>query len=519
MRMVSTVTSEMSFRRRLWLVGLSAVLCVLAFPRMYWWGCAWFGFIPLFFSLEGVSKARAFLLGYVFGVVFWTGTVSWLMHVTVAGQIILILYLSFYPAFFCAISSRWKLSSSSEALWCVPAVWVLLEYVRSHALTGFGWALLGYSQTPALAMIQIADIAGAYGVSFMVLLVNMLFYQAIGIFARKDHAPSSALKSVNLALGLAMVAATIVYGWVSLRRDFSRVTPSSRVVVIQPNIPQELKWYAPARQFIIDTYVRMNRQAAAAGTDLIIWPEAALPGVLGVDQEMAREYHAVLARTGVPVLFGAVRLEQDRYYNSALLSGKDGIIETRYDKMHLVPFGEYVPLKKFLPWLEAVVPIGDMTAGSEYVCFPNGGLVFAALICFEDVFPEISREFVRRGADVLVNMTNDAWYMYSSAAEQHFQASIFRAVENRRYLVRSANTGVSGFVNPQGRVLEAVRTQRGDLIFGQGQAQCVVHAPEVKETFYTRYGDVFVLLCCGVIGLGACAEWFRRRGEKRFYAA
>lgn len=513
--MLRPVITPVSTRHRLFLAGLAGVLCTLAFPRTYWWWCAWIGLIPLFFSIEQTTRPRAFLAGYAYGIVFWTATVSWLMHVTAAGMILLVLYLSLYPAIFCFFCARWNLSSSPAGFFAAPALWVILEYVRSHALTGFGWALLGYSQAPALAVIQIADMTGPYGVSFLVVLINLLLYR---IF-RAARGLQSAGHTAQIAVtGIAVIlcAASVTYGYAALRRDYSRAAPSSRVIVIQPNIPQELKWYAPARSFIADTYARMNKQASFGNTGLIIWPEAALPGILGEaqDREMEREFFAMFADAGVPVLFGAVRIQDGEYFNSALLTDKTGNIETRYDKIHLVPFGEYVPLKKALPFLEAVVPIGDMSRGTDYVLFGNNGLRFAALICFEDVFPELARAFVLKGADVLVNITNDAWYMHTAAAEQHFQASIFRAVENRRYLARSANTGVSGFVDPHGRVIGAVRSDQGDLIFGQGESACEVRAPAQGLTLYGRYGDMFVLFCCGILG-GAIVSWRISRGGKK----
>jgi apolipoprotein N-acyltransferase len=234
---------------------------------------------------------------------------------------------------------------------------------------------------------------------------------------------------------------------------------------------------------------------------LIIWPEAASPGLFGQDDDIFERFYALTKKIKIPILLGAVTRSKDIFFNSALLIGSDGRIAGRYDKLHLVPFGEYIPLKKFLPFLETVVPIGDINAGKEYTIFqirnPKSQIrnKFAVLICFEDLFPELSREFVKRGAGFLVNITNDAWYKSSTAPYQHLQASVLRAVENRVTLARAANTGISGFISPHGKIISLVRDKYRRNIFIDGFDTEYVSPGKGELSFYTRFGDIFIACC------------------------
>jgi apolipoprotein N-acyltransferase len=262
-----------------------------------------------------------------------------------------------------------------------------------------------------------------------------------------------------------------------------------------------LKWDTNAKAYILDRYSELTEKATSLHPDLIVWPEASSPGIWGEDDSVFQEIFALSKKTKIPLLIGTVARDNDEYFNSALLIRPSGEIAGRYDKLHLVPFGEYIPLKKILPFLETVVPIGDITAGREYTVFkiPSAKFQiptkFSVLICFEDLFPELSREFVKRGANFLINITNDAWYKKTSAAYQHLQASVFRAVENRVFLVRSANTGVSAFIGPDGEIISKVSDKSGRDIFISGidtQELAVLNKP---FTIYTPYGDFFPAAC------------------------
>jgi len=290
-----------------------------------------------------------------------------------------------------------------------------------------------------------------------------------------------------------------------------------RVSIIQGNIPQELKWSGESEDFIFDRYLELTSKAQKDKPDLIIWPEASLPVVLEEDITYYDSLSRLVKEDKVPLLFGAVTQRDGLYYNSALLIAKDGGLAGRYDKVHLVPFGEYIPLRDVFPFLQTVVPIGDIEAGKDYVLFkfPNPKSQIqnklGVLICFEDLFPEISREYAKRGADLLVNITNDAWYKYTSAPYQHLQASVFRAVENRLPLARCANTGVSCFISADGRIIAVVRNSLGEDIFIRGFLTQDITGVKIDPTFYTRFGDLFPGICLLLTVYGIIRKFLKKR--------
>ncbi len=460
----------------------------------------------MFFAIEGKSRFKAFLLSYFTGVIFWWGIIYWLVYVTFIGTVILILYLSVYFGLFGVLLRTHELTNSrTNKLIIIPSLWVLLEYIRSHLFTGFPWALLGYSQYLNLTVIQIADITGVWGVSFLVMMVNVLVYKVIG------HGSWVIGKKQNLLLAILLLFLSLGYGIYKLHLSpITYYLSPIKISVIQGNISQELKWNKSSRDFIIDKYFSLSKEALKDKPDLIIWPEAALPVVLEEEPHYYEMVKDFVKEAKVPLLFGAVTLRGNIYYNSALLISAGGRLLGKYDKLHLVPFGEYIPLRKALSFLETIVPIGDFSSGKEYIVFilPNTyHLVpakFSVLICFEDLFPDLSREFVRRGAGFLVNITNDAWFKRTSSPYQHLCASVFRAVENRVFLVRSANTGVSGFIAPTGKIVSLVGDKFGNNIFISGYKSQEISLSKQSHSFYTRYGNIFVTACllfvlCGII--------------------
>ena len=394
------------------LSALSGILLALPFCLGRLWIFAWFGFVPLFFALRDKNRLQSFLLSYLCGIVFWSITIYWLIHVTLLGQILLILYLSFYFGIFGLFVSRPSSLVLRFTFLFIPSLWVLLEYLRAHLLSGFGWALLGYSQYLNLPIIQIADIFGAYGVSFLVMMGNVAVYRLVVTRAQGHKSTRKAIKC-----GIAvLICIFIVLGYGYFRLYESRVTNHQtrtmfNISVIQGNIPQELKWTPGAEGFILDRYLGLSQEAAKDRPDLIIWPEASVPGFLGEDEWVFKAIFEKTKSIGIPILAGTVVREDEKYYNSALLIDKQGEIAARYDKLHLVPFGEYIPLKNTFKFLETIVPIGDFSPGRDYTIFRlsefrgasehqsiRAPAKFSVLICFEDTIPEISRGFVRRGS-------------------------------------------------------------------------------------------------------------------------
>ncbi|MFA5100714.1 MAG: apolipoprotein N-acyltransferase, partial [Candidatus Omnitrophota bacterium] len=456
---------------------------------------AWLAFVPFFLALENSSKTQALVSAYISGVVFWLGTVYWLVHVTLAGMLVIVLYLALYWGVFGFVISWQGVFRRRTSVFFIPAMWVLLEYCRGYALTGFPWSLLAYSQSQTLAVIQFADITGAWGVSFVVMMANAAIY----IVLKNIRHGHSGMKA-PVVVACCLLLCVYLYGVFRLHPP-DRVSGAPgghiKISVVQGNIPQELKWDRYAQDYIIQRYSALSQGAAGDAPDLIVWPEAAVPVILGQGSAYLGSLQEFVNARRVNLLAGAVTSRNTMFYNSAVLL-QPGAGAEIYDKIHLVPFGEYIPLRQVFGFLETIVPIGEAQKGTDYHVFrPDPlnnapGYAFSALICYEDVFPELSRRMVNKGAQFLVTVTNDAWYQRTAAPYQHFQSSVFRAVENRVWMVRSANTGVSGFIRPDGSVEGLVQDSAGNTIFVGGYLTRDIEIRTRPHTVYTRLGDWFV---------------------------
>lgn len=485
---------------------IAAVLLSLSFSSFNLGILSWCGFIPLLIALEDKSLRQSFLIACFCGVIFWAATIYWLIHVTLIGQIILILYLAIYFGLFGVAVYLSRFFSFFNRLFFVTSSWVLLEYLRSYLFTGFPWSLIAFSQYKNLLLIQIADFSGAWGVSFLVVLMNVGFYLILRNKSQKKI----------LVVCVTLLSLSLIYGFYQLNSN-SKISASAKalkVSVVQGNIPQHLKWNRQAIDFILNNYKEVTIRAAKDKPDLVIWPEASVPGLFGQDEREFAEVFNLARVQNINLLVGAVSQVKEDYFNSALLINSSGQLVDTYNKLHLVPFGEFIPFKKTFPFLETIAPIGDITAGKKYTIFKqpadtfaspkaelstnsaqSDGIGFGVLICFEDLFPELSRQFIKNGAKFLVNITNDAWYKEGSAPYQHFAASVFRAVENHVYLARAANTGISGIIDPNGRIIAKVSDGKGKEIFVKGCSSQKIYLLDTKPTFYNRFGDVFIIFC------------------------
>lgn len=476
---------------------LSALLLAVSFPRPGWGFLAWVAFLPWFFALqrEKDKPLVCFFLSYLAGIVFFFGCLWWVAYVTGIGFVVLALCLGLYFAFFgflfCLTAACCE--NKLKTLLLVPCLWVSLEYARSHFLTGFGWALAGYSQYSALPVIQISDITGVYGVSFLVLWVNT------GLWMLVEKEGRGAKRGIIFCL-VFFPALALGYGYTRLSYcppEISRV----KISTIQGNIPQTMKWDAAAREDILQRYFRLTATAASERPQLIVWPETSVPGFLENDPQMKQRLAELSERISPSALLAGAPFmdEAGRIYNRAALFSQ-GQIRQHYDKIHLVPFGEFIPWYGFFSRFAFADLIGNFTAGKDWTVFSfpaadsSGTVQAGVLICFEDVFPHLARRFAQRGAQVLINITNDAWFGDSGEPYQHLEASVFRAVENRVNLVRSANTGISCFITPRGEISSRVEDASGRdlLVEGSKTAQLsIVSFP----SFYSRFGDVFSWLC------------------------
>ena len=482
-------------RKSLALACVSALLLVFSFPAYNCEFLAWVAFVPLFFAIEKANRVQAFIAAYISGAIFWLGSIYWLVHVTLAGMLVLVSYLALYWGFFGFVIVGQDASRRRMGVFFIPAAWVLLEYFRSYFLTGFPWALLAYSQSQTLAVIQVADITGAWGVSYLVMMANVAIYVLL-----KQARRGPVVKKTPVVIAGCVLLCVYGYGIFRLHPDVRSSDRSVRhvkVSVIQGDIPQELKWDQYARDYIVQQYAALSQQAARDVPDLVVWPEAAVPAILDEKSAYWSGLKEFVGFRRVSLLTGAVTSRNAVYYNSAVLL-QPGSDPALYDKIHLVPFGEYIPLRTVFGFLETIVPIGEVQRGSDYRVFKLGTPgqtalpAFSSLICFEDVFPELSRRFVNAGARFLVTVTNDAWYRQTSAPYQHFQSSVFRAVENRVWMVRSANTGVSGFIRPDGTIEGLVCDAAGRTIFVPGYLTREIGLSSGAVTVYTKFGDWFI---------------------------
>lgn len=411
-----------------------------------------------------------------------------------------------YPALFALAAGRAVRSFGVAGVWLAPFLWVASEWLRSSTAFAFPWVLLGTSQARVLPLVQASSVVGVYGLSWIVALVGSAA-AAVSLSRRRRH-----LWGAIGALGLIVIM--FAAGTVRLRRsELLQQGRPLRVGIVQGDVEQDVKWDAGYRQPILDRHLQLSRRVLAMRPGLVIWPESSTPFYFDVEAILAEPIRRLAAETRTPFIVGTDELERSpsgtRYYNAAVLVGPEGRSQGSYRKMQLVPFGEYVPLKRLLffvgPLVEAV---SDFSPGTEPRVFDIGGSRRVSVaICYESVYPWLARAFVERGSELLGIITNDAWFGRSSAAYQHFDQGAIRAVEEGRFVVRAANTGISGVVDPYGRALIETPLFQPDAL-----------AVDVRlldgRTFYSLHGDLIVwlslLVAAGVIVVPVLA---RRRAR------
>jgi apolipoprotein N-acyltransferase len=491
------------------------LLLTAAFPKLSLDMLVWVALVPILFFLRDLSAKKGFRIGFTAGLVHYLTLLYWLVGtMDTYGQLPFVLsvsilfclaaYLALYFALFCAAITRLT-RRPSVFLIGAPALWVSLEYLRTHLLSGFPWGLVGYTLFKRLSMIQIADLAGVYGVSFVIVLVNA----AVTLILQRKRAWPTRPVSGPLVMGVAVSAVLVmVWGYGTWRighfASVEKQVSGVPVAVVQGNIDQARKWDPAFQAATVDKYIRLSRLTLAQHPDLVVWPETATPFYLFSEPALTDRVMDAIGQCGTDFLIGSPSFSIDgktyAYHNSAYLIGASGQLLGKYDKVHLVPFGEYVPLKKYLPFLGKIVAqVGDFRPGTKGKTLPWGHRQIGMLICYELIFPDLARSMVRNGADILANITNDAWFSTSSGPYQHFSMAVFRAVENRRSLVRAANTGISGFVFPTGSIHEET------ALFTDDERVCRIPI-ETSVSFYTRSGDLFsigcLVLCLSLLAAG-----------------
>ena len=480
----------------MFLTLLSAFSLILSFPKFSLWPLAWIAFVPVFYAARREQKfGGVFLHFYLMGFIFFFFSVEWLRHVSYFGWIFVATkYALYFGVFGLIVHWFWKRNHFFLSLIALPSIWVVLEWMRAEVpVWGFGWNLLSYSHSFNLDISGIASIIGAYGLSWLIMFANLSIFFILDF--ELSHRKSDGIIAITGILGLALVFG--IYFAYDLKPEINSKGPNIRAVIVQGNIPQAQKWDYAHKIPILKTHEALSRLGAGKEVaDLIIWPEAAYPGFYNVDQEKMR-MHNLADELKSPILFGGLDVEGagsnvEHYFNSAFLILPNEHEETRYDKIRLVSFGEYVPWRTFfnlfgLERLAYSLGVSDFEPGRDIKAFSIKEIKFSTLICFEDTFPSMALKAVKGGAQFLVVITNDAWFSKSAAPYQHLQASIFRAIENGVPLIRSANTGVSAVIASNGKVLDEVKDKSGNTTFIAGVLSRSVSLNQ-GTTFYQSKG-------------------------------
>jgi apolipoprotein N-acyltransferase len=494
------------------------VLLFLSFPKFGHGAVAWVALVPLLVALHGSSGWRAARLGYVagavsaLGILYWTALVviqygGLSLPVGIAVMVALCLAVALFPLLFGWATARLVTTFGTAGLLGAPFVWVATELLRVHTFFEFPWCLLGYSQHAFLPAIQVASVTAVYGVSFILVLCSSLV--ACAVLETRVPRRRAAVAGAVLVAGV-----TFGGGLWAMRRP---VVETGRIVVglVQGGIRQEDKWVPENAADNIDRHLELTAEAGRRGARLVVWPESAVPFLYDRDSGLAAMLQRTARSEHIALFFGNDDLDvaTGRVYVGAKLLSPEGVLASRYRKMHLVPFGEYVPLQPVFTLggrvgAKLVQEVSDFTPGTEASTGIVDGHRVGGYICYEAIFPALVRLFPAAGAELLVNITNDAWYGTTSAPYQHLAMAAFRAVENRRYMVRAANTGITAVVDPWGRVLEETRLFDRTVL--------VREVPFVTgTTFYTRHGDLFAYACFAVALSLVAATAYRAKMHQR----
>ena len=555
------------------LAVLSGVLLQRAFAPDGIEILAWVGLLPILSVLwplreDAPAPTSPFLLGYVFGLAFFLPDLAWLRHsarvihgaldhqwiglgpeslgaLAVVGlSAFLALYFALWSWFCARIAAPRPFQLSRSGAWnsnresvrsavLAAAAWVGCEWLRGWIFTGFGWNGLGVALHRNTTLVQMADTVGVTGLSFLPVLIACVGW--INVIRLARHWRGSSTVRTRLDFTFAMVLLLLVAGYGMFRIHRHDTSPSAavsvRTLLVQPNVPQVTRWKADN---ILEFYQRLSdrtrlyaeaRGGQPSAFDLVVWPENAMPVTLELDQgweTFHREFIDALLSTGnFAVLTGVgtrAEKEPDQYHNSALLFQGSYTSHQRAHKQHLVPFGEYLPFRDQIAFMETlfgdILP-GDFRPGKGFETLPlqlkatdsgpeqTVGLI--PLICFEDTVGRLARKFVRPAPQILANMTNDGWFLQSRETEVHLANALFRAIELRRPMLRAANTGVTCFIDPLGRIVSRLNDPVTRTSFIEGCLPGTISVPlEGEMTFYARHGDVFAWSCLGLAFLSTC---------------
>ena len=507
-----------------------------AYAPLDYTGFGWVGLTPLLAALwlserwEKKEWLRLFLLGYVAGFVYFFGCLHWLVTVSIAGWFPLAAYLAVYPGlwalFVGTVARPTDFTELDKSPWVnswhnlrlailTAAAWVGCEWLRGTMFSGFGWNALGVTLHHNVALMQVCDITGVGGLSFMLVMVNVIIVATIKRF-QVEFRRHRFRPHYDFSLTIALVAIVFGYG---VRALFAPAAPSEvlNIAALQTNVPIVDRRDPAQEEEILQLHKRLTESAIAMRPDLVIWPEAAVPQPLFHDQHTLDTVKELTKSFGGNLMLGTVHFESPIIaYNSAALLTKQGEAAQLYHKIHLVPFGEYLPLRQYIPYPEFVVSQvpDDFNFGEEtnVLIMDAKPIKIAPLICFEDTLGSLARRFVQEGAQIFVTVTNDGWFLKSAGSMQHLNNAVFRAAEAKLPMVRAANTGVTCVVDRFGRVRQQLENEHGST-FMQGILRAPVDVPKAPpQTFYTRFGDIFSEGCL-LVSVAAVGWRFLRKKE------
>ncbi len=503
------------------LAALSGLCLALSFPGFGMWPLVWVAFVPFWFAIKGRTPLASAGIGIIAGIFYFGPPLSWVRNTmidfghmpiwsSVATNFLMVIVLSLYMGLFAYLVGRISLAKGEEtALALSPFIWIAVEYARGHLPHfGFPWLRLADSQFEIAPIIQVADLTGADGVTFVILFVNAAIYKMVASLLRPTEGDKATLRWPVMAVTLLLL--TVGYGFNRIDQFSASDQGEVKVCLLQGNIDQSRKWDPSYLDEQLGIYLSMSATAVDDGADLLIWPETAAPFYFGNDIPFDNKIYSLSQSLNVPILFGSPAIKRSNSrdepaitHNRAWIVKPDGS-SGKYDKVHLVPFGEYVPFQKLLSFVEKfTAPIGDLRPGTELNPLNAGNYSLGVQICFEIVFPGYSRELVKNGAGALVNITNDSWFGDSPASKQSLSMAVFRAVENRTPLLRAAQSGVSAIVTPAGKITGKTGLFRSARLIGG-------FTPRTGPlTFYTLTGDLLAMLC-SFITLGAVIVCIRK---------
>ena len=566
-------TSRKVLGAEVFLALLSGAFYATAFPPLNWEFAAWMALAPLHFLVVRSTPRRAFGLGFLWGCAWALPSFFWFREIALPIPFVVAPVLALFPAVWAGLTpvltrhvlvptkvqlegfeaeSAYKPSGirQTAAALVLAALWCALEWVRSWIFTGLPWNLAGASQWKIIPIIQIAEYTGVYGISFLIVYVNVALSMATAsvlgtLGTGKYRRPVPLMLGMILVMASALIGFKSMLSWNGAGGKKEGVRRRLVVAAIQGNIPQCRFATEEEADKVLDQYLRLSELAVLNKPDVMVWPETAVPLSFRSPGGYGIKYRSRVAelahRSGMRIILGTIDYDFDHLqeyksgkdvpgWNTVFLIGPDGKIAGRYNKTHLVPFGEYVPLGRFFPWLVDWIGMGrGLSPGRRHTVFDLGkGARGGVCVCYEDVFPGITRAFVRNGANILLDITNDAWYPTSSEPEQHLANSVFRAVETRRPLVRVGNSCGSCLVLPNGAIVDSVvsKPEADGTMTPKPMAKCrgfapfkVDFDPDPPLTFYSKYGDVFAWLCALVSAAALLLAVWKWRDKRRFLAA